>query len=141
MRILITAAAVMAVSATCFGQEPKTQIKKVPIEKTNAASGPEMYRNYCAACHGNDGKGTDPAAPALKKAPADLTSLSRKNNGKFPALAVQNSIKGDTATTAHGSKDMPTWGNLFRSVSASQQAVVDLRVKNLSDYIEGMQER
>jgi mono/diheme cytochrome c family protein len=140
MRILITAAAALAMASTCFGQEPAKKIVKSDIEYTNPTSSPEMFRAYCAACHGADAKGTGPAASALKKAPADLTILTRKNNGKFPLLAVQNTIRGDTATAAHGSRDMPVWGTLFRSVSAGQ-AVVDLRVRNLTDYLKGIQEK
>jgi mono/diheme cytochrome c family protein len=140
MRIFITAAAAIAVAAICFGQDQKTKINKVPIEYTAPASGVEMFRSYCAACHGQDGKGTGPAAAALKKAPADLTLLSRKNGGKFPALVVQNFIKGDSVAAAHGSRDMPMWGDVFRSVSAGQ-SVVELRVRNLRDYVESLQEK
>jgi len=140
MRILITVGAVLALSATGYGQDSTKQIKKVPIEYTNPGSGADMFKSYCAACHGNDGKGTGPAASALKKTPADLTLLSKKNNGKFPALIVQNFIKGDASAAAHGSRDMPMWGDVFRSVSAGQ-SVVDIRVRVLRDYIESIQEK
>jgi hypothetical protein len=46
------------------------------VAATNAASGQEMYTNYCAVCHGTDGKGGGPAS-ALK-APADPTTLTGK---------------------------------------------------------------
>ena len=138
MRMLITFTAALAVSTICFSQEP-TKIKKVDIAYTQPSSGAAMFKEYCAACHGADGKGTGPAASALKKAPANLTLLAKKNNGKYPALEVQNFIRGDaTSVAAHGTRDMPMWGDIFRSVSAGND-VVTLRVKNLSDYIQGMQ--
>jgi mono/diheme cytochrome c family protein len=138
MRMLITFTAVLAVSTICFSQEP-TKIKKVEIAYTQPSSGAAMFKEYCAACHGADGKGTGPAASALKKAPADLTLLSRKNNGKYPSLEVQNFIKGDAASVAaHGTRDMPMWGDIFHAVSAGD-TVVTLRVTNLSDYIKGLQ--
>jgi mono/diheme cytochrome c family protein len=140
MRIAITAVAAIAVAAICFGQEQKTKINKVPIEYTAPGSGAEMFKSYCAACHGTDGRGNGPAAGALKKAPADLTLLSKKNGGKFPTLIVQNFIKGDSAAAAHGSRDMPMWGDVFKSVSAGS-AVVEIRVRNLRDYIETLQEK
>jgi mono/diheme cytochrome c family protein len=140
MRTLIAITAVLGIAAVCVGQEPVKKINKVPIEYTNPGSGPEMFRSYCAPCHGPDGKGTGPAASALKKAPADLTILSRKNNGKFPVLEVQNMIKGDSSYGAHGSRDMPMWGDIFRSVSAGDSAV-QIRIRVLQDYIEGMQQK
>jgi mono/diheme cytochrome c family protein len=33
-------------------------IKHVPITRTPSNSGKEMYNNYCAVCHGKDGKGS-----------------------------------------------------------------------------------
>ena len=138
MRILITAIAAIAVSAICYVQDQKTKLNKVPVEYTAPGSGVEMYKSYCAACHGPDGKGDGPAAVALKKAPADLTLLSKKNGGKFPSLVVQNFIKGDASAAAHGSRDMPMWGDIFRSVSAGD-SVVEIRIRNLRDYIEGLQ--
>ena len=140
MRALIITAAVLALSATGFSQEPKKQIKKVPAEYTNPVSGEDMFRSYCAACHGADGKGTGPAASALKKAPSDLTLLNRNHDGKFPGLLVQRTIKGDAETAAHGSREMPMWGDIFRSVSPGQ-SVVELRVRSLTDYIQGMQQK
>jgi len=73
--------------------------------------------------------GNGPAASALKKAPANLTLLAKKNNGKFPALEVDNYIRGDaTSVAAHGTRDMPMWGDIFRGVSAGND-VVTLRVR------------
>jgi len=141
MRLLITAGALLAFAAAGIAQDKKTEIKKAPVTYTNPTSGSEMFGTYCAVCHGIDGKGTGPAATALKKPPADLTMLSKKNGGKFPNLRVTNFIKGDpSATEAHGSRDMPMWGNVFKSVS-SGDAVVDLRVKALEDYIAGLQQK
>lgn len=140
MRIIVTLSVALGLTGVAVAQEQKTQIKKVPIEYTNPGSGPEMFRAYCAPCHGDSGKGTGPAAAALKKQPADLTLLSKNNNGKFPTLKVQGFIRGDVSPLAHGSRDMPMWGDIFRNVSAGQ-AVVDLRVRNLSDFIQGLQEK
>jgi mono/diheme cytochrome c family protein len=137
MRTLTTTAALLALASACFGQDQKAQIKKVPIEYTSPTSGAEMFRSYCAPCHGNDGKGTGPAAASLKTPPADLTALTRKNNGKFPEAEVANTIKG-AGTAPHGSRDMPMWGDIFRSVSSGNMGV-EMRVKNLSDYIRGIQ--
>ena len=117
----------------------KTEVKKVPAPQTSPASGKEMYVNYCASCHGVAGKGDGPAAAALKVAPTDLTTLSRRSQGKFPSAHVAQAIKGDTSMAAHGSKDMPVWGPVFSSLNKGDPAMVQLRISNLTKYIEAMQ--
>ncbi|MGO9124712.1 MAG: c-type cytochrome [Terriglobales bacterium] len=120
-------------------------IKTVPIKNVDPSSGEKMYVTYCGACHGTDGKGTGPAATAMKALPTDLTTLAKRNNGKFPALHVQQTIRGDTAMpAAHGTKDMPVWGNLFSSLTRGDtitQAEVEQRVVNLTTYVQLLQQR
>jgi mono/diheme cytochrome c family protein len=116
-----------------------TSIKHVSIKATSAASGKEMFASYCAACHGADGKGDGPAASALKVAPANLTTLSSSNGGKFPSLKVSGAIRGDSAVAAHGSREMPVWGTLFRSVSQGHEGEVQQRIANLTNYVESLQ--
>jgi len=117
------------------------EIKHVPVQPTSAASGMEMYNTYCAVCHGKDGKGNGPAAEALKVPPTDLTMLTEKNGGKFPQEHVASSIRGDLNLPAHGSKDMPIWGNLFWHMSQGHAAEVQLRVSNLTKYIDSLQKK
>jgi len=114
-------------------------VKKTAVTPTSPASGQEMFVAYCASCHGKDAKGTGPAASALKQAPADLTALAKKNNGKFPELKIYDAIKGDSNTPAHGSKDMPVWGTVFQSLSHGDSGQVQLRISNLTKYIESLQ--
>ena len=116
----------------------QTQIKKVPTRWTNPTSGPEMYRAYCASCHGQDGKGNGPAAPALKTPPADLTRLARQNNAKFPADRVLYMVR-HVEVSAHGSTEMPVWGTIFREMDTGAQA--DMRAFNLTKYVESIQEK
>jgi len=119
--------------------QPKTVIKHVPIKQTSPASGEEMFISYCAACHGKDGKGTGPAADALKVPATNLTTLASKNGGKYPSMKVASVIRGEDVLAAHGSRDMPVWGKLFWSISGGNDAEVLQRVVNLNKYIEAMQ--
>lgn len=122
-----------------FAQEKDTQVKHVPIRRTSAASGQEMFMTYCAVCHGKDAKGDGPAARALNKTPADLTTLARKNGGKYPADRVASTIRGEVDVPAHGTREMPIWGNLFYQMSQGHQAEVQLRIANLNQYIQSLQ--
>jgi mono/diheme cytochrome c family protein len=112
-------------------------LKYVPPENIPAANGPEMFRAYCAVCHGADGRGGGPAADALKKRPADLTQLSRKSGGKFPAFRIANIIQGRDVVAAHGSRDMPIWGSVFRTLGDT--ATVEMRIQNLTAYLQSIQ--
>jgi mono/diheme cytochrome c family protein len=129
-----------AAAAQDQGQDQtKTTIKHVSVKPASAASGKEMYTSYCAVCHGTDGKGGGPAASALKTPPADLTMLSKDNGGKYPALKVTSTIRGGPSTPAHGSKEMPVWGPLFRSISGGRDSEVQQRVSNLTEYVGSLQ--
>ena len=114
-------------------------VKKTSISPTPASSGPEMFKSYCASCHGVDGKGAGPAASALKVSPVNLTQLARNSGGKFPAAKVYAAVKGDANNPAHGSKDMPVWGAVFQTMSHGDQGQVQLRISNLTKYIESLQ--
>lgn len=122
-----------------WGALAAQQIKKVPIQPTLAGDGRAMFREYCATCHGVRGKGNGPAMDATKKRPADLTQLARKNGGNFPEVHVMDFISGDDVVAAHGARDMPVWGTLFRSLSPDNNAEAKIRVKVLADYIKTLQ--
>jgi mono/diheme cytochrome c family protein len=143
MRVRTLISAIIALFFVLPGLSPaqeksNVKINKVPAPPTSPASGEDMYRSYCASCHGKDGKGNGPAAPALKTAPTDLTQLAKQNKGVFPAAHVSTILQGG-AVAAHGSAEMPVWGPIFRSVSAGSQAQVLQRSANLTKYIESMQ--
>ncbi len=118
---------------------PEKTIKHVPMKSTSPISGKEMYTAYCAVCHGIDGKGGGPAASALKAPPTNLALLSKNNGGKYPAIKVEASIRGESVLPAHGSKDMPVWGSLFWNMSSGHEGEVQQRVVNLTQYIESLQ--
>src|SRR4029079_12591429 len=96
---------VSAFALTSGAQEqPKKTIQHVPIQPTSPASGKATYTQHCAVCHGTEGKGNGPAADALKTPPADLTMLSKKNGGTYPAIKVGSAIPGDGTVEAQRMK-------------------------------------
>jgi len=113
--------------------------KKAPIQNTSPVSGEEMFKTYCAACHGKDAKGAGPATADLKTTPPDLTTLAKRHEGKFPEDYVSNVLRNGVKAPAHGSSDMPVWGPLFAKVSGDDQSIVSMRIANLVRYLESVQ--
>ena len=106
----------------------------------NSVEGKDNYQEYCAVCHGTDAKGNGPAAPALKIPPADLTTIAKRRKGVFPSVEVRSIIEGSPEMTAHGKREMPMWGSVFRSVGAgTDDRTALLRVQNLVKYLETLQ--
>jgi|ERR1035438_473963 mono/diheme cytochrome c family protein len=139
-KLILVFPALIVLSCTIAAQDQSTKtVQHTTIKPASAASGKEMYTAYCAVCHGTDGKGGGPAASALKTPPADLTILSKNNGGKYPALKVTSAIRGTNDLPAHGSKEMPVWGPLFRQISNGHEGEVQQRVANLTQYIESLQ--
>lgn len=137
--LLVCSVGVSAQAAPAAEQSSTPTIKHVAAPYTTPSSGKEMFNAYCASCHGKDGKGDGPAAPALKMPTTNLTTLAAKNGGTFPAAHVAAVIQGDAMTPAHGSKDMPVWGPIFMSIAGHSQAEVQLRIRNLTNYLESLQ--
>jgi mono/diheme cytochrome c family protein len=129
--ILLPLAAFMASGQT-------TTIKEVPVRPAHTNEGADLFNQYCAVCHGKDGKGGGPAAAAWKKAPTDLTEIAHANKGTFPELRVTEAIEGLTTLAAHGTPEMPVWGSLL-SGSKHDEMMAKIRVYSLMKYIEQIQ--
>lgn len=134
LRHVLVAIAAVAIFATAAAAQ--TKVAQEPIKQVPASDARAMFDSYCAVCHGKSGVGNGPAAPALAKAPADLTKISARNSGAFPEVRVKRYIEGLDEVAAHGSRDMPMWGDLFRSLSRD---TAQIRIQALSDLLKGMQ--
>lgn len=106
------------------------------------------YEGNCASCHGVGGKGDGPMKASLLKAPSDLTTLSKRNGGAFPNQLVWEIIDGRTSKSiaAHGTREMPVWGQRFRVEALSQAGsmaqpewYVRNRIVALLDYLSRIQ--
>jgi mono/diheme cytochrome c family protein len=134
VRRVLVAFAVFSLAATAAYAQP--QVKQEAIKQISPSDPRAMFEGYCAPCHGKDAKGNGPAAKALVKAPADLTTIAQRNGGKFPDVKVKRYIEGLDEVAAHGSRDMPMWGSLFRELNRD---TAQIRVQALNDYIKGLQ--
>ena len=102
--------------------------------------GRDLFELYCATCHGRDGKGNGPAAEALRVRPADLTTIARRNGGVFPRSRVESfvTVGEERAAPAHGSKEMPVWGPIFRALDFND-AANKIRLANIVEYVGSLQ--
>lgn len=107
------------------------------------------YEWNCAICHGLKGKGDGPYADIgmLTVRVPDLTTLAKRNNGVFPLQRVYNVIDGTEALKAHGTRDMPIWGPVYRAEVAKEyfdvpfnaEAYVRAHILALIEYINRLQ--
>ena len=77
------------------------------------ARGRASFDALCAGCHGASGRGDGPAAAGLKVRPADLTTITARNGGTFPRVAVMSMIDGYTRARGHGGM-MPVFDPLLQ---------------------------
>jgi mono/diheme cytochrome c family protein len=105
----------------------------------NVPSGKQLFKQNCAACHGNDLKGNGPAPPPFKDVPPDLTLLARSHGGKFPEKYVEDVLRNGVVLPAHGPAEMPAWGTDFRARDKMDSAQVNQRISNLVNYIKSLQ--
>ncbi len=136
--LLFTAMAVTLALTMSYADQPKGKLI-IPVQKTDPTNGKGMFTSYCAPCHGADGRGNGPAAGALKTQPTDLTGLAKAHNGKYPDNHIVSVLRFGTDVRAHGSAEMPVWGQIFTKMSKLNTQEKDLRTANLSRYLETLQ--
>jgi len=105
----------------------------------NSIRGDNLYKAYCASCHGSDGRGNGPMAAWMKVAPPDLTRIAAQNGGKFPLERVDRIISGqEPLPSGHGTRAMPVWGPVFSQVTRDQD-LGRVRIDNLARYLRDIQ--
>ena len=80
-----------------------------------------------------------PAVEFLKAPPPDLRTLAQRNGGKYPVDKVRTILQLGPGTQAHGTLEMPVWGKVFRTVG--DRSIANLRINNLIDFIESLQQK
>jgi mono/diheme cytochrome c family protein len=143
-----TTVVVIAAVAFVFGRQVAAEVLD---------PGKAEYHSSCASCHGIDGKGNGPVSADLKVPPSDLTVLARRNNGVFPFYSVYEIIDGRKAVIAHGTREMPIWGDRYApeptkgliprpsenilSLFYDPEAIVRMRILAVIDYLNRIQEK
>lgn len=141
MRVRIT---VLLFFCACFAAAVVRTTQSAAIQESElppayVPPGKQIYKDYCASCHGADGKGHGPVARSLRKVPPDLTTLAKQHGGTFPAEYVTNVLRFGLGFSAHGSSEMPVWGPIFQYEEHYNEAAVRQRIKNLCEYLESLQ--
>lgn len=133
---------ISAAAAACMAIPSAVQAQDIEI-------GQSEYMNSCAQCHGASGKGDGYLAGFLNAPMPDLTALQANNDGVFPVSAVYAIIDGSAVSGAHGTAEMPAWGDRYslegntalgtEFSSEDRAAYVRGRILALVEYISTMQ--
>ncbi|HYA34358.1 MAG TPA: cytochrome c [Candidatus Binataceae bacterium] len=108
----------------------------------DVSEGRGLYMQYCAACHGEKGDGHGPVAKSLKESPGDLRRLGDRYGTPLPASQIARFIDGRDDVTAHGSREMPVWGERFEDIwtaKDSSQGNMHQRVMKIIAYLQTIQ--
>jgi mono/diheme cytochrome c family protein len=111
-------------------------------EEKLVAAGREEFLQYCASCHGPEGKGNGPLAEDMRTAPADLTHINSRHGGVFPEPMIAEIIDGRRRVRGHGPGNMPVWGRRFdREVGYGQAGDIAIRgrISLLVEYLRSIQ--
>lgn len=105
-------------------------------------SGRDLFRRYCASCHGTSGMGDGPLASSMRRKPANLRQIAKRNGGEYPSELVYRVIDGRQPVRGHGGPDMPVWGDAFgRTTDATDEASVKRKIESLVVYLRSIQEQ
>ncbi len=133
---LLALAAMLALAAGVQARDPGDEQAPERIGK-----GRISFRLYCRSCHGKLAKGDGPVAEHLKIPPSDLTAISARRDGGFPAEEMRRMIDGRDPVKGHGSRDMPIWGEAFKvSAETQDEAVVEEKITQLIFYLKSIQQ-
>jgi len=126
------------------GTSPSTE----PARALGPAFGQREFESNCTSCHGMSGRGGGPLVGFLTKSPPDLTQLAKANGGVFPIARAYEVIEGG-AVAAHGTREMPVWGQDYRVQAATYfmdmpydpEFYVRSRILALVEYLSRLQSR
>ncbi len=143
--------AVLTVVAYASSASATTTEAPPAMTSSELAKAAADFNTYCSVCHGRDAKGNGPVAKELKTPPADLTRISARSDGEFPAEDVFRTIEGLDMPLAHGTSEMPIWGALFVRQAVGEGVLIEDaktaarvatdRIKRLVDYLETIQQK
>jgi mono/diheme cytochrome c family protein len=131
------ATAVAFLSVAACAAEPQSRSE----EKAAANEGRALYLNHCASCHGTSARGDGPLSDVLRVPPPDLTQLAHNNGGVFVAARIERIVDGREVLKAHGSSEMPVWGDTFKRREGLDNRAIRVRIEAIVGYLKSIQAR
>ena len=129
-----------------------TSVLQTSAFADDIADGRTLFLRYCASCHGVEGDGRGFVARALAHPPSDLRHLGERNDvtlqgdvrERHDVLGerIARFIDGREMVTAHGTREMPVWGERFdadQAEGAAREKAVRERVNALAVYLLSIQ--
>jgi mono/diheme cytochrome c family protein len=113
--------------------------QSAPQERQDHNSGAHLYREFCASCHGESGKGDGPLSDIARVRPSDLTSLTRHHGGVFPRARVLSYLDGTKPVAAHDRTAMPKWHDVLARLEGGDERAVRRRLDALVSHVESLQ--
>lgn len=109
----------------------------------DVADGHRYFVRYCASCHGTDGLGDGPVAKSLVTPPANLRKLGDKYGMPLPAHRIAELIDGRDTARAHGSHEMPVWGEKFYETGQGERGEYGIGevIGKIIAYLNTIQDR
>jgi len=147
--VIVTGAVILAVLSAAVVLSQAT-VKRMTFRPIASVRGVDVYKAYCATCHGDDGKGQGPSAAGLKVKVPDLTTIAIRNGGNFSFGAVEDSINRwkqvpqtmtDVLDIQQGRQalPMPAFGPIFAQLYPQEVNERRMRMSNLISYIKSLQ--
>jgi mono/diheme cytochrome c family protein len=140
----ITAALLAALVVACAHSEPAPARAgaEAGYDRSLAGLGAEVYLRRCAACHGRTGLGDGPVVPALVGPVPDLRRIAERRGGAFPDGEIARYIDGRFDVPAHGSREMPVWGERFGEAIPESSVAEEVgrgKIASLLEYLKSIQ--
>ena len=111
--------------------------------KDEVRDGQKYFVRYCASCHGTSATGDGPVAKSLTERPANLRLLADKYGSPLPAARLAELIDGRDAVRAHGSADMPVWGERLYAMGEGERGELGISeiIGKIVAYLDTVQDR
>jgi mono/diheme cytochrome c family protein len=119
-----------------------TGLRTARAEDLSTSSGAQLFKHYCASCHGAAGTGDGPVAPFFKLLPPDLTQIARRSGGIFQTERVRRIVDGRQSLPPHGTREMPVWGLEFAMTATDAvagRAAAEASITRLIEYLRSIQ--
>jgi len=121
-------------------QPVPAQQAPLPAQRAKVvAEAEEDYTLYCAACHGDQGRGDGELASILVKPPSDLAGINERHGG-FPFWTIYAMIAGEEAVPGHDTFQMPHYAERMKADEEKPGFYpAHIRILLLTHYLESLQ--